>query len=66
MNGRYEIGDTVVYESTSGRVRECIVESKDPNIKHGYSGFTGTTTDGEQVWGYDDDIIRVIRKDGAR
>lgn len=58
----YNIGDKVVY--WSGGFRVVLVDEKDEDIKNGRPGFGGTVVggpdDGMSVWGYDQQIERVI------
>jgi hypothetical protein len=59
----YEVGDTIEYSPFGGGVRRVLVEAKESDIKNGYPGFDGTIAGGEAtVWGYDDQIIRVVKK----
>ena len=55
-------GDVVVYSPFGGGERTVIVEQSDSNIKNGEPGFDGTTLDGEEVWGYDDQILWINGK----
>ena len=56
------IGDTVTYRTFGGEIRQCVVDEKSDDIKHGYPGFGGKVIrpgihDGEFCWGYDDQIM---------
>lgn len=68
----YSIGDTIVYSAFGGEERTIIVEEKESDIKNGRPGFSGSSPDGNGngngwghcgYWGYDSQIIRVIRKE---
>ena len=51
----YGPGATVVYEAFGGQRREVLVEERHADIKGGEPGFNG-----EGVWGYDRQIIKVL------
>jgi hypothetical protein len=55
-------GDVIEYTAFGDEVRRVTVEGTDPDIKNGRPGFWGTTDQGEPVWGYDYQIIRVITR----
>jgi hypothetical protein len=57
----YQIGDTVMYRTLTGSLRVCRVESREDNIKNGLPGFSAVMADGMSVWGYDSDVIRVVK-----
>jgi len=58
----YEVGDTIEYRTLGGSTRVCVVEYRDEDIKDGYPGFDAIMADGDTVWGYDSDIVRVVKK----
>ena len=58
---KYRIGSIIEYKSTCGQARRVRVTEKLADVKHGCSGFDAVTlTDGFEVWGYDDQITRVV------
>jgi hypothetical protein len=71
MTEQYEEGDTIEYATPGGERRVVRVDLKSDDIKNGRPGFDGTiiragnTATGQTVWGYDDQIVRVVaRKEG--
>jgi hypothetical protein len=58
----YTEGSIIAYYAFGNEYREVLVETKEDDVKNGQPGFDGTTTDGLNVWGYDSQIITVIRK----
>ena len=68
----YKIGDTVRYETFTGSLRTVRVTAKLDDVKNGRPGFDGVLLGSSQdkglneVWGYDDQIIRVYCKDLGR
>jgi hypothetical protein len=72
----YKEGDTVRYETFTGELRTVRVTAKVPEIKNGKDGFDGViieksrsyiqSTSKEEVWGYDNQIIRVYCKELGR
>lgn len=56
----YEVGSIVVYRTFGGGMRRVEVTAREANIKNGRPGFDGVTLDGMTVWGYDDQIEKVI------
>jgi hypothetical protein len=58
---KYKVGSTIKYRAFDGEVRTVVVEEKSSNIKNGRPGFVGTTTSGMDCWGYDDQIIGVVK-----
>jgi len=63
----YNVGDLVRYETFTGELRTVKVTAKLSDIKNGRPGFDGFIhkNEGETVWGYDSQIIRVFSsKDG--
>ena len=62
----YSVGDTVEYRPSTGPSRVVKVTSKSANIKNGRPGFDGVNLSREHakldanVWGYDDQIVRVL------
>lgn len=64
MSGHeYRIGSTIVYSPFGGGEREIIVTSKEADIKNGRPGFDGYQTNEKDftVWGYDYQIVRVVK-----
>jgi hypothetical protein len=59
---KYKAGSTIKYRSFGGGVRTVVVEVREADVKNGRPGFVGTTTSGEDVWGYDDQIIEVVKR----
>jgi len=61
----YQVGDIIEYTTFDGSVRRVLVDNKEVDIKNGASGFTGNLvdapTDHYGVWGYDYQILRVLR-----
>lgn len=61
----YNVGDTIQYRHFGGGVRTVLVEEKDSDIKNGRPGFAGeclTEGDAGGVWGYDDQVICVVKR----
>ena len=66
----YREGSIIVYSPFGGGKRRVLVDEKESNIKNGRPGFSGAlvgadnkpNADGDGVWGYDDQIIRVVRR----
>jgi hypothetical protein len=61
----YQIGDIIEYTTFDGSVRRVLVDNKEVDIKNGCAGFTGNlvgaSSDHFGVWGYDYQILRVLR-----
>ena len=61
----YRVGSTIEYETFGGDVRCVVVEKKEPDVKKGRPGFVGklasAPTDFCGVWGYDEQITRVVK-----
>ena len=57
----YRVGSTIKYRAFGGEVRTVVVESKEADIKNGRPGFDGMVRPGEWCWGYDDQIISVVK-----
>ena len=58
---KYRIGSIIEYKTYGGELRRVRVTAKDPDIKHGCSGFDAVElTNDLEVWGYDDQITRVV------
>lgn len=57
----YRVGSIIKYRAFGGEIRTVEVESKEEDIKNGRPGFDGTTTSGMDCWGYDDQIISVVK-----
>jgi hypothetical protein len=62
MNKNYKVGDTIIYTTFSGERRQIVVTNKEEDIKNGYPGFEGSDKDGNDCWGYDDQIVDVYPK----
>jgi hypothetical protein len=63
----YEVGDVIEYRTFTGNHRRVLVEYKEADVKNGRPGFDGTCTNGGAnpgmtVWGYDDQITRVVSR----
>lgn len=64
----YKAGDVIEYQTFGGgNIRRVLVEYREDNIKNCRPGFSGTAIEGGadadmSVWGYDDQIISVVRK----
>lgn len=58
----YKVGDTIEYVTFGGGVRRVTVTQREADVKNGYPGFDGIMADGMTVWGYDDQIERVISR----
>lgn len=60
----YRVGSIIQYRSFGG-LRTVEVEEKSDDIKHGQPGFDGKilndTTGFPHIWGYDDQIVAVIK-----
>lgn len=57
---KYRVGSRIQYYTLGCKLRTVTVTHRDADIKDGSPGFDGTTDDGEDVWGYDGDIARVV------
>ena len=61
----YQIGDIIEYTTFDGSVRRVLVDNKEVDIKNGCAGFSGNLVDAPPdhfgVWGYDYQILRVLR-----
>ena len=65
MTPAYDVGDVIEY--WTGSTRRVLVEYREEDVKNGYPGFGGTCIEGGSdvgmsVWGYDDQITRVVRR----
>lgn len=58
---KYKVGSTIKYSQFDGGDRTVVVENKEADIKNGRPGFDGTNAAGEGCWGYDDQIIGVVK-----
>lgn len=58
---KYKIGSTIKYRAACGKIRTVLVEEKESDIKNGRPGFDGTELSGVGCWGYDDQIISVVK-----
>jgi hypothetical protein len=60
----YSNGSIIEYRTWTGEVRRIVVTEKLDDVKNGRSGFDGVLVDdtGFEVWGYDDQIIRVVAR----
>lgn len=65
----YEVGDTITYSPFGGGVRYVLVNNKEDDVKNGLPGFDGELIvdgpTGEYVWGYDNQILDVVRHASA-
>jgi len=66
---KYKLGDIIEYISMGGERRIVKIVNTEKNIKKGYPGFDGDEVDpktfkptGETYWGYDDQILKVVKK----
>lgn len=57
----YRVGSIIKYRAFDGVVRKVLVEAKEEDIKNGRPGFDGQSSYGEWCWGYDDQIISVVK-----
>ncbi len=61
---KYRIGSIIEYKTYGGELRRVRVTARDPDIKHGCAGFDavvlGKSEEVGGVWGYDDQITRVV------
>lgn len=55
------VGDTVHYRTFLGRVRVCRVTAVYSDVKNGEPGFDAVCPDGNEVWGYCYQVVRVDR-----
>jgi len=65
MNPIYGEGDLIEYQTFGGGTRIVRVEAREEDIKNGSPGFDGIVVGGSaeygaSVWGYDDQITRVV------
>jgi hypothetical protein len=58
----YAVGDFVVQRLYSGRERVVRVTERTRNVKDGKPGFDGVNPEEGEVWGFDDQIERVVRR----
>lgn len=71
----YEVGDIIEYGPLGGGVFVAKVKVKSEDIKGNSQGFLATlihnkaprtaNKPGSGVWGYDEDVIRVVRRANA-
>ncbi len=54
----YDVGDTVTYSNFGDDEVTGIIIGRHENIKNGRPGFDLDN----QCWGYDDQIVRVVRR----
>jgi len=62
----YDVGDIIEYNTFGGGSRRVAVTNREPDVKNGRPGFDGimSTPEGTvSVWGYDDQIVRVVKKE---
>lgn len=57
----YRIGSKIKYRNNGGQIVTLVVDEIEEDIKNGQPGFGGNTEKGEGVWGYDDQVIAVLR-----
>lgn len=67
MKNDYKVGSIIEYATFGGfPTRMVKVSDKDKNIKNDRPGFAGVVTEGHEkdmeVWGYDYQITRVVKK----
>jgi len=65
MEHEYEVGDVIDYSPFDGGSRRVVVTAREADIKNGRPGFDGNEVGGsthEGWWGYDDQILRVVRR----
>jgi hypothetical protein len=57
----YKVGDTITYLTYGGTRRKIKVIGVEEDIKNGEPGFDGVVLEGpekgDEVWGYDDQIV---------
>ena len=63
----YKVGDTIEYTSFGGDSRIVKVTASFEDVKNGRPGFDGTivggpVSDWDDVWGYDSQITRVVKR----
>lgn len=58
----YAEGDRITYQTNSGDLRTVTVEAVWPAHSVGHPGFDGVASDGRTYWGYDDQIVSVVRR----
>jgi len=73
---RYNVGDIILQQSWTSGQRLIRITNKSSDIKNGEAGFDGIVCDKDgkevdtkpsswnKVWGYDDQIIKVVKKSG--
>jgi len=57
----YQVGDEIEYEDLGGNLRIARVIGRSKDIKNGCPGFDCVGNQGQQSWGYDAQIVRVVR-----
>jgi hypothetical protein len=58
----YEVGDELEYEDLGGGRRIARVTAKSHDIKKARPGFDCVGNNGEEWWGYEYQIIRVVKR----
>jgi len=60
----YALGSIIEYRNSGGEILKVQGDEKEDDIKNGRSGFSGIIlgSDDDGCWGYDSQIIRVIKK----
>ncbi len=58
----YQVGDEIEYEDLGGSLRIARVVAKSKDIKNGHPGFDCVGNQGQEWWGYDAQIVRVVRR----
>ena len=58
----YGVGDLVTYSAFGNETRCVVVVEKSDNIKNDRPGFIGITNNGDDYWGYDNQILSVQRQ----
>lgn len=64
-NVEYKVGDVIEQHTSIGYTRLVRVEEKEADVKNGRPGFSGICVDpkmGHGVWGYDDQVLRVVER----
>lgn len=60
----YQVGSIIEYQNFGGKTVRVRVIDRDPDVKDGRPGFDGEVTGGPDkgvtVWGYDEQVTRVI------
>jgi|LauGreDrversion2_5_1035112.scaffolds.fasta_scaffold964416_1 hypothetical protein len=57
----YRVGSTIKYRNFGSELLLVVVESKEEDIKNGRRGFDGILPGGGGCWGYDSQIVEVVK-----